>query len=151
MTRVPKTKTRLTKRLRTGISFDAAPGSRLLAGGLCAVLAAMFVIHQAQVEGSNLAIRLLALAATAFFGALAWYFLRRGSRKGAVLHVGREGFGMALGFNGWVDIPWSDVEAFRYWEPTGFALLVKRRQSRWVGILLKKALPAAGRPAPALP
>lgn len=44
---------------------------------------------------------------------------------------------MALGFSGWIDVPWSAVEAFRYWEPTGIALLVKRRQSRWVGILLK--------------
>jgi ribonucleotide reductase alpha subunit len=35
-----------------------------------------------------------------------------------------------------------DVEAFRYWEPTGIALLVKRRQSRWVGVLLNRKLKA---------
>ena len=141
MTRVPKTKSRLPKRRRDIVTFEAAPGSRLLAGGLCAVLAVMFLIHQTQIEGISPAIRLLALAGTAFFGVLAWYFLRRGGRKGTVLRVGPDGFGIALGFNGWVDIPWEAVKAFRYWEPTGLALLIKRRQSRWVGVLLKDQTP----------
>ena len=47
---------------------------------------------------------------------------------------------MAVGFSGWLEFTWDQVEAFRYWEPTGLAMLVKRRQSRWVGVVLKENL-----------
>ena len=146
MTRVPKTKSRLKKRRAGAVSFEAAPGSRRLAGGMCAVLAVMFLIHQTQVEGLAILIRLFAAACMAGFAVLAWYFLRRGARRGPVMTVGPEGFGMALGFSSWVEIPWSAVEAFRYWEPTGIALLVKRRQARWIGILLSDTGPLKGLP-----
>ncbi|MEM6662710.1 MAG: hypothetical protein AAF666_11100 [Pseudomonadota bacterium] len=147
MTRVPKTRSRLKKKRPAAEAvFNAAPGSRLLAGGLCAVLTVMFAVHQTQIEGEAVLIRLFAALMAGFFGALAWYFLRRGSRRGPVLRVGPEGFGIALGFDTWLDFPWEDVEAFRYWEPTGIAMLVKRRQSRWVGVLLNR--PLQGRDLP---
>lgn len=122
--------------------FQAAPGTRMLAGYLCAVLTFMFVVHQTQIEGEAAPLRLMAFVLAIFFGALAWYFLKRGSRKGPVLRVGPDGFGIAVGFDGWLEFPWEDVEAFRYWEPTGMAMLVKRRQSRWVGVLLNRKLVA---------
>ena len=142
MSRIPRTRTRLKKQAPAEAVFTAAPGSRLLAGGLCAVIAVMFVIHQTQIEGVAVLLRLFTLGMTAIFAALAWYFIRRGSRRGPVLRVGPDGFGIAVGFGGWLEFPWSDVEAFRYWEPTGLAMLVKRRQSRWVGVVLKRKLKA---------
>jgi len=144
MTRVPKTRTRLKKKRPTEAIFDAAPGSRLLASRLCAVLTVMLLIHQTQIEGLAVLLRLFIAVMTAFFAVLTWYFHRRGSRRGTVLRVGREGFGIAVGFAGWLDIPWDEVKAFRYWEPTGMAMLIKRRQSRWVGVLLNRNLPASG-------
>lgn len=118
----------------------AAPGSRMLAGWLCAVLTVMFLIHQTQIEGTAALLRVGSLILAWAFGLLAWYFLKRGSRKGPVMKVGPDGVGIAVGFEGWIDIPWDDVDVYRYWEPTGMALLVKRRQSRWLGILLKQKL-----------
>lgn len=142
MTRVPKTRTRLTKQPRTEAVFLASPGPRRLAAALCAVLTVLFVIHQTQIEGNAIWLRLFAGVLAVFFGGLAWYFWRRGSRTGPVLRVGPDGFGIAVGFDGWFEFPWDDVEAFRYWEPTGLAILIKRRQSRWVGILLNRKLAA---------
>ncbi len=144
MTRVPKVKSRKAKRPAGETIFNAAPGTRLLAGGLCTVLAVMFLIHQTQIEGAKPLIRVFAGGCTLAFGVLAWYFVRRGSRRGPVLRLGPEGFGIALGFNTWLEFTWEQVEAFRYWEPTGMAMLVKRRQSRWVGVLLKSKLPGEG-------
>ena len=142
MSRVPRTKSRLeelrAKKKITEVVFNASPGTRRLAGGMCALLAILFLIHQTQVDGTKLLIRAFALACTVGFGVLAWYFLRRGSRKGPVLRLTKQGFGMAVGFNGWLEFTWDQVEAFRYWEPTGLAMLIKRRQSRWVGVLLKQ-------------
>ena len=140
MTRVPKTKSRLKKSKPDEAVFLAAPGSRRQAAALCGVLALLFVLHQTQIEGPSPWFRLFAGVMTVFFGVLAWYFWRRGSRKGPVLRVGRDGFGIAVGFEGWLEFPWSEVEAFRYWEPTGLAFMVKRRQSRWVGILVTRKL-----------
>jgi hypothetical protein len=149
MSRVPKTRARAEGRARKTAAeavFEAAPGSRLIAGGLCAVLTALFVIHQTQIEGMAPALRAFAVFCAAFFGALAWYFLKRGSRRGPVLRIGPEGFGIALGFDTWRDFTWDEVEAFRYWEPTGMQQLVKRRQSRWVGVLLKGKLKGGNMP-----
>ena len=142
MSRIPKTRTRLKQQAPAEAVFMAAPGSRVLAGAMCALIAVLFVIHQTQIEGEAVLLRLFALLMTAFFGMLAWYFLMRGMRRGPVLRIGPDGFGIAVGFRGWLEFPWSDVEAFRYWEPTGIALLVKRRQSRWVGVLLNRKLKA---------
>ncbi|MEM7188794.1 MAG: hypothetical protein AAF439_04210 [Pseudomonadota bacterium] len=148
MSRVPKTRTRLRKQWapKPEAVFQAAPGTRLLAGWLTATLAVLFLIHQTQIEGEAIPLRLFALLCAAFFGALAWYFIKRGSRKGPVLKVGPNGFGIAVGFDAWIEAPWDDVEAFRYWEPTGIAMLIKRRQSRWVGILLNRGLSARNLP-----
>lgn len=145
VSRVPKTKSRLEalrarKKAPEEVVFNASPGTRRLAGGMFALLALMFLIHQTQIEGAKPLIRAFALFCSGGGAVLAWYFLRRGSRKGPVLKLSKQGFGMALGFNGWVEFPWDQVEAFRYWEPTGLAFLVKRRQSRWVGIVLKASL-----------
>lgn len=143
MTRVPRTRSRLeelrARKKVTEVVFNASAGTRRLAGGMCLILGVMFVIHQTQVDGAKPLIRAFALAATGFFGVLAWYFLRRGSRRGPVLRLDKQGFGMAVGFSGWLEFTWDQVEAFRYWEPTGLVMLVKRRQSRWVGVLLKEA------------
>ena len=141
MTRIPQTRTRLAKRARNEVVFQASPGPRRLAGAMCGVLAALFVIHQTQIDGLSIWFRLFAAAMATFFAVLAWYFWRRGSRSGPVLRVGRDGFGIAIGFNGWLEFPWDEVQAFRYWEPTGLAMLIKRRQSRWVGVLLNRKLP----------
>ncbi|MFK7945389.1 MAG: hypothetical protein AB8B85_21110, partial [Paracoccaceae bacterium] len=142
MTRVPKTKSRLeelrAKKKITEVVFNAAPGTRRLAGGMCLVIAVMFLIHQTQIDGAKLLIRAFALSGTVGFTVLAWYFIRRGSRRGMLLRMDKQGFGMAVGFHGWLDFTWDEVEAFRYWEPTGLAMLIKRRQSRWVGVLLKQ-------------
>ena len=143
MTRVPKTKSRLSE-LRAKAKpkevavFEGSPGSRLWATALCAILAVMFAAHQTQIDGASPLLRAGSALVAAFFAVLAWYFLKRGGRRGPVLEVRPDGFGMALGFRTWIDIPWEQVEAFRYWEPTGMAALVKRRQSRWVGVLLLK-------------
>ena len=56
-----------------------------------------FVIHQTQVDGAKPLIRLFALAGAGFFGALTWYFFKRGSRKGPVLRLSKQGVGIALG------------------------------------------------------
>ncbi|MEM7743778.1 MAG: hypothetical protein AAF409_08715 [Pseudomonadota bacterium] len=145
MSRVPKTKSKLEalrarQKAPPEVTFNAAPGTRLLAGGMCAILAGMFLIHQTQIDGLAPFLRAGSALIAAFFAVLAWYFIRRGSRRGPVLHLDKHGFGMALGFNGWIEMPWDEVEAFRYWEPTGIAFLVKRRQSRWVGIVLRHGL-----------
>ena len=142
MTRVPQTKSRLEalrarKKVPEVVEFQAAPGTRLLAAAMCGLLCVMFLFHQTQVEGANSLIRLFAAVSATLFGALAWYFWKRGSRKGPVLRLSKQGVGIALGWSGWVDLGWDQVKAFRYWEPTGLAFLVKRRQSRWVGIVLK--------------
>ena len=144
MSRIPHTKSKLeqlrARKKVTEVVFEACPGTRLLAAAMCALLCAMFVIHQTQVDGNKVLIRLFALAAAVGFAALAWYFWRRGRRKGPVLRLTKQGFGIALGFDSWREFTWDQVEAFRYWEPTGLAFLVKRRQSRWVGIVLRKGL-----------
>ncbi|MEM7056772.1 MAG: hypothetical protein AAF557_04235 [Pseudomonadota bacterium] len=146
MTRVPKTRTRLKETAPAEAVFQAAPGSRLLAAGLCAILAIMFLIHQTQIDGAAVLLRAASFLIAAIFAILAWYFYKRGSRKGPVIKIGPDGFGIAVGFEGWIDVPWDDVEAFRYWEPTGLALLVKKRQSRWIGVLLNRKLPGADLP-----
>lgn len=146
MIRVPKIKSRLSdmrarhKRRSEVAEFDGKPGSRLVAGGLCGVLAFMFLINQTQIEGLSPLWRSVSATASICFAVLAWYFLKKGNRSGLLLRVGPDGFGMALGFRGWIEVAWDDVEAFRYWEPTGISLLIKRRQSRWVGILLRQGL-----------
>ena len=140
MTRVPKTRTRLKKSKPNEAVFLAAPGPRRLAGALCGVIALLFVVHQTQIEGEAIWFRLFAALMAVFFGGLGWYFWRRGSRKGPVLRIGKDGFGIAVGFKGWLEFPWEEVEAFRYWEPTGLAILIKRRQSRWVGVLVTRKL-----------
>ena len=144
MSRVPKAKSRLeelrARKKVTEVVFNASPGTRRLAGGMCLVLAIMFLIHQTQIEGAKPLIRAFALTASVGFGGLAWYFLRRGSRRGPVLRLDKQGFGMAVGFSGWLEFSWDEVEAFRYWEPTGLLQIIKRRQSRWVGIVLKGKL-----------
>ncbi len=142
MSRVPQAKSKLEelrarKKAPEEVVFNAAPGTRRLAAGMCGVLALMFLFHQTQIDGVKPLFRIFALVCAAGLGTLAWYFFRRGSRTGPVLKISKQGFGMALGFNGWVEYPWDEVEAFRYWEPTGIAMLVKRRQSRWVGVLTK--------------
>ena len=140
--RVPQTKSKLEQlRARKNkpevVEFQAVPGTRLLAAAMCGIIALFFVIHQTQVEGLKPLIRAFAVVGAFFFGALAWYFWKRGSRKGPVLRLSKQGVGIALGWSGWVELSWDEVKAFRYWEPTGLAFLVKRRQSRWVGIVLK--------------
>lgn len=142
MSRVPKAKSRLEnlrarKKAPEVIEFQASPGTRLIAAAMCGVIAAMFVIHQTQVEGAKPLIRAFAVLGAGFFGTLAWYFWKRGSRKGPVLRLSKQGVGFALGWSGWIELSWDEVAAFRYWEPTGLMLLIKRRQSRWVGIVLK--------------
>jgi hypothetical protein len=124
----------------------AAPGWRPAAGGLAGLIAAMLLAHQLFVEGPKPLLRALVLLAAAGFAALAWYLVRRGRRRGPVLRLGPEGVGIALGFSGWLEVPWSEVRAWRYWEPTGFAVLVKRRQARWVGFRLKDEAALAGGP-----
>lgn len=151
MSRVPQSKSKLEalrarKKAPEEVVFNAVPGTRLLAGGMCALLAAMFLIHQTQVEGAKPLIRLFAGLCMLGFGWLGWYFLRRGSRKGPVLRIDKQGFGIAIGFDTWLDFTWDQVQAFRYWEPTGLAFLVKRRQSRWVGVLMKEKLRARNLP-----
>lgn len=150
MSRVPETKSRLeqmrARKKITEVVFNAAPGSRLLAAAMCGLIAVLFVIHQTQIDGVKLLLRGFAVSGAVVFGVLAWYFFRRGSRRGPVLRLDKQGFGIALGFNTWREIPWEDVEAFRYWEPTGIQMLVKRRQARWVGILLDKGLARTRQP-----
>lgn len=142
MSRVPKIKSRLSK--AQAAVFMASPGTRRLAAGLSGVLAVLFLIHQTQIEDVAPGLRAFSLAMTAIFGAIFWFFWNRGSRKGPVLRLTKEGFGIAVGFRGWLEFPWDQVKAFRYWEPTGIAMMVKRRQSRWIGVLLNEPLPAAG-------
>lgn len=142
MSRVPQTRSRLEqlrarKKAPEVVEFQATPGTRLLAAAMCGLIAVMFLFHQTQVDGAKPLIRIFALFGAAFFGALAWYFWKRGMRKGPVLRLSKQGVGVALGWTGWIDLTWDQVHAFRYWEPTGIMLLVKRRQSRWVGIVLK--------------
>ncbi len=136
MTRVPKSKTRNKKKALAEQVFAAHPGPRRRAGWLCVVLAVMFAIHQTQVEGIAPLIRIFALTAMALFAVLAFYFLRRGARRGTLIRVGPDGFGLAIGFSGWIEVPWEKAKAYKYWEPTGLAWLIKRRQTRWVGIAL---------------
>lgn len=142
MTRIPKTRSRMASRAKHEAVFMASPGPRRLAAAMCAVLALLFVVHQTQIDGTAIWFRLFAAVMAALFGGLAWYFWRRGSRTGPVLRVGPDGFGIAVGFEGWLEFAWDDVQAFRYWEPTGLAMLVKRRQARWVGVLLNRKLPS---------
>lgn len=142
MTRVPKAKSKLEQlRARKNkpevVEFQGIPGTRLLASAMCGIIACMFVIHQTQVEGLKPLIRAFAIAGAIFFTALALYFWKRGTRKGPVLRISKQGMGIALGWTGWVELTWDQVQAFRYWEPTGLAFVIKRRQSRWVGIVLK--------------
>ena len=142
MTRVPKIRSRLNKSKPDEAVFLAAPGHRRKAAVMCAVLALLFLLHQTQIEGTAIWFRLFAALMTGFFVWLGWYLWRRGSRKGPVLRVDRDGFGIAVGFKGWLEFPWDQVEAFRYWEPTGLMMLVKRRQARWVGIIVTGKLRA---------
>ena len=142
MTRVPKAKSRLEQlRARKNkpevVEFQGIPGTRLLAAAMCGVIALFFVIHQTQVDGVKPLIRAFALVGAVFFGALTWYFWKRGTRKGPVLRISKQGMGIALGWSGWIELTWDQVKAFRYWEPTGLAFVIKRRQSRWVGVVLK--------------
>ncbi len=105
----------------------------------------MLILHQVSVEGPKPLLRAVVLLAAAGFGGLAWYLLRRGRRRGPALRLGPDAVGIALGFEGWLEVPWEGVRAWRYWEPTGFAVLVKRRQARWVGFRLKDEAVLAGR------
>jgi hypothetical protein len=124
----------------------AAPGWRPAAGGLAALIALMLLVHQFFVDGPKPLVRAVVLLAAACFAALAFYMVRRGARRGPALRLGPEGVGIALGFAGWIEVPWAAVRAWRYWEPTGFAVLVKRRQARWVGFRLKDEALLTGRP-----
>jgi hypothetical protein len=146
LTRVPKARARGRRRAARDVAFDAAPGWRPAAGGLAALLALMLLAHQLFVEGPKPLLRAIALVSAAAFGALACYLVRRGRRRGPVLRLGPERIGIATGFDGWLEVPWEAVRAWRYWEPTGFALLVKRRQARWIGFRLKDERVLAGRP-----
>lgn len=137
MSRVPKAKARLKPRRHVELVFNHRAGSRFVAAGLCGLLAVMFLIHQTQVDGAKPLIRGFAAVAAIFFSVLAAYFWRRGARRGPMLRLTPDGFGIAVGFSGWIELPWNAISAFRYWEPTGFMLLVKRRQTRWVGVVLK--------------
>ena len=132
--------------VRGTVEFANAPGWRPVGGALCAMMAAMLIVHQLYLEGPRPALRLAALLGAAFFALSAWYLIRRGFRRGAAVRVGPEGVRLALGFDGWLDAPWSEVRAWRYWEPTGFMLLVKRRAPRWVGFRLKDETALAARP-----
>ena len=124
----------------------AAPGWRPAAGGLAALIGLMLLAHQLFVEGPKPLLRAIALVAAAGFAWLAFYLARRGARRGPALRLGPGGVGIALGFAGWVEVPWAALRAWRYWEPAGFAVLVKRRQARWVGFRLKDETVLAGRP-----
>ena len=151
MTRTPRTRSTLA-RLRARQKapdeavFNASPGTRYLAAGMCFVLAVLFLIHQTQIEGAKPLVRGFAAFASLFLGGLGWYFWHRARRRGPVLRIDKQGFGFALGHDTWLDFTWDQVKAFRYWEPTGIAMLVKRRQSRWVGVLLNHNLPASSLP-----
>ncbi|MEM9138477.1 MAG: hypothetical protein AAGB15_01480 [Pseudomonadota bacterium] len=140
MTRIPRIKRKSNKRPDGETAFQASSGTRLQASVLCAVLAVLFLINQTQLEGEAILLRLLSVVCMVFFAVLAWYFWRRGRRRGPVIRVGPEGFGIAVGFDTWLEFPWDDVAAFRYWEPTGLAMLIKRRQSRWIGILINRTI-----------
>jgi hypothetical protein len=124
----------------------AAPGWRPAAGVLSALIALMLLAHQLFLDGPKPLLRGLVLLAAAGFGTLGWYMVRRGRRRGLVLRLGPEGVGIALGFAGWLEVPWDRVRAWRYWEPTGFAALVKRRQARWIGFRLVDETVLARRP-----
>lgn len=140
MTRVPKVKRKPGTRPSSDLVFEGSSGTRIQAAVLCAVLALMFLLNQTQLEGEALLLRLLSLVLMVFFAGLAWYFWRRGRRKGPVIQIGPNGFGIAVGFETWLEFPWDKVEAFRYWEPTGLAMLIKRRQSRWIGVLVNQKI-----------
>jgi len=146
MTRVPRTRSRLEelrarkKRADDETIFQASPGTRLLAGGMCALIAVMLLIHQTQIDGPKPLVRAVVAVVALALAVAGWYFFRRGARRGAAVRLDKRGLGMALGFDGWIELPWNRVEAFRYWEPTGLGRLIKRRQSRWIGILLKEDL-----------
>ena len=127
-------------------AFAAVPGWRPVGGALCAMIAAMLLVHQLYIDAPRPAIRLVALLAAVLFGAIAWYLVRRGFRRGTAIRVGPEGVGIALGFRGWLEVPWEEVRAWRYWEPTGFMLLIKRRAPRWVGYVLKDESRLGARP-----
>lgn len=146
LTRVPKARARGGGRARREMAFMAAPGWRPAAGGLAALIALMLLAHQFFVDGPKPLLRGLVLLAAAGFAALAWFMVRRGRRRGPVLRLGPGGVSIAVGFAGWVEVPWQGVRAWRYWEPTGFAVLVKRRQARWVGVWLKDEALLADRP-----
>jgi hypothetical protein len=143
---VPKSRARGRRRAAREASFDGRPGWRPAAGGLSALLALMLLVHQLFIEGPRPLLRAIVLLAAAGFAVLAWYLLRRGRRRGMALRLGPEGVGIAVGFTGWLEVPWEGVRAWRYWEPTGFAVLVKRRQARWVGFRLKDETVLADRP-----
>lgn len=146
MIRRSKPRTRPTAGGAETTEFSGVPGWRPVGGALCAMISAMMLIHQLYVEGPRPVVRLSALAATIGFGIVAYYLVRRGFRRGLALRVGPEGVGIALGFRGWLDVSWDEVLAWRYWEPTGFMLLVKRRAPRWVGFRLKDESRLAERP-----
>jgi len=111
---------------------------RVLAGAGIALLALMFAVHQTQIEGAKPLLRLFAAAMAVLLAGLAWYFLRRGLRRGPAVRLTKQGVGWALGFRGWLEYRWDQIEAFRYYEPTGLAMLIKRRGTRWVAILPKE-------------
>ena len=152
MSRTPKVKSRLEdlrarKKPRSDLVLQAGAGGRLWAGAaLSGTIAVMFIAHQTQVEGAQLLIRLLSLAAAAAFAVLAWYLARRAARRGDMVRITSEGICLAVGFRGWLEIPWENIRGYRYWEPTGFALLYKRRQPRWVGFKLRDESTLMGRP-----
>ncbi|HET7409034.1 MAG TPA: hypothetical protein VFJ13_02435, partial [Paracoccaceae bacterium] len=123
--------------------FATAPGWRPAGGALCGVIALMLLGFQLQ-DGPRPEIRLAALLGAAVFGIAAWYMIRRGLRRGLALRIGPEGVGIALGFRGWIEAPWDQVRAWRYWEPTGVGPLV-RREPRWIGVRLKDESVLAGR------
>ncbi len=121
----------------TVAEFIGVPGWRPVGGALSAMIAAMLMVHQLYVDGPKPLVRLLALLGAVAFAAIAWYLLRRGFRRGVAIRVSPEGVGIAIGFRGWLEVSWDEVRAWRYWEPTGFMLLIKRRAPRWVGFVLK--------------
>lgn len=147
MTRIPQTKSKMEQlRARKAaprhVAFQPARRVRYLAGGLSAVVCLMFVLHQTQIDGAAPLFRGFAAIAAAISGTFAWFYLRRAARKGPLLTLDKQGFGIAIGFERWLDFTWDQAQAFRYYEPTGLQILVKRRNTRWVGVLLADNLPA---------
>lgn len=147
MSRVPKAKQAKDKRQALkNLSLGARPGRLWAAAFVSGLIAVMFVIHQTQIDGAKVVIRAFAVACAIGFGVMAWYLGKRAARRGEAVRIDKTGIGLAIGFGGWLEVPWDGIAAYRYWEPTGLALLWKRRQPRWVGFKLKDESVLKGRP-----